>query len=241
MTLMDERIKEIKKFWDTRAKEYGADRQATLREKYLRLLEIKTMKRLIRRYSPKRVLDVGCGNGYSTNLYAREFPDIEFVGMDYSEEMIQHARTSAVPNCHFFVGDVLDRASLTEGDFDIILSQRCLQNLPDYELQQKAIGNLLTHKNPDGHMLLMECSKDGVAQLNGLRMRMGKKPIENIEPWHNNFFEDRLLRADFGAEILYFSSTYMLFAKVIHSRLSPLGYLLPALGKFGYDRLYIIK
>jgi SAM-dependent methyltransferase len=237
---MDERIKAIKKFWDSRAREYGADRQATLREKYLRLLEIKTMKRLIRRYTPKRVLDVGCGNGYSTKLYAREFPGIQFIGMDYSEEMIQYAQQSPVPNCRFFVGDVLDTTSLKEGDFDLIMSQRCLQNLPDYELQQKAINNLLTRKNRDGHMLLMECSKDGVAQLNNLRVRLGKKPIDNIEPWHNNFFEDKSLRADFGARIVYFSSTYMFFAKVLHNRLSALGYLLPPLGKFGYDRLYII-
>lgn len=238
---MDERSKEIKKFWDARAREYGADSQATLREKYLRLLEIKTMKQLIKHYTPKRVLDVGCGNGYSTKLYAREFPNVQFLGMDYSEEMIQHARMSPIPNCCFVVGDVLDKASLKEGDFDIIMTQRCLQNLPDYELQRKAINNLLMRKSASGHLLMMECSKDGVVQLNNVRIRMGMKPLESVEPWHNNFFIDKSIQEDFGAEIVYFSSTYMFLSKVLHSRLSVLGYILPAIGKFGYDRLYIIK
>jgi len=238
---MDARIKEIKKFWDTRAKEYGGDWQATLGEKYLRLLEIKTMKKFIKRYTPKRLLDVGCGNGYSTKMYADEFPSIQFFGMDYSEEMIQYAQKSPIPNCSFFVGDVLDGASFKEGEFDIIMTQRCLQNLPDYECQRRAINNLLMRKSPDGHLLLMECSKDGVAQFNQLCVMMGKKPVDNLEPWHNNFFVDKSLQEDFGAEIVYFSSTYMFLAKVMHPGLSMLGYLLPPIGKFGYDRLYIIK
>jgi len=238
---MDERIKEIKNFWDSRAREFGADCQATLREKYLRLLEIKKMKQMIKRYNPRRVLDVGCGNGYSTKLYAGEFPSIQFYGMDYSEEMIQHAQKNPLSNCSFFVGDVLDETSLKEGQFDLIMTQRCLQNLPDYDCQHKAINNLLTRKNPNGHLLLMECSKDGVAQFNRLRARLGKKPLDGLEPWHNNFFMDKSLQEDFGAEIVYFSSTYMFLAKVMHSRLSVLGYVLLPLGKFGYDRLYIIK
>lgn len=238
---MDERIKEIKKLWDTRAKEYGANCQATLGEKNLRMLEIKTMMKMIKRYNPKRVIDVGCGNGYSTKIYASEFPLVQFFGMDYSEEMIRHAKLSPIRNCSFFVGDVLDEASFNEREFDIIITQRCLQNLPDYEQQRRAINNLLLLKRPAGHLLLMECSKDGVAQLNQLRINLGLKPLENIEPWHNNFFIDSLLREDFGAEIIHFSSTYMFLTKVINTRLSKVGYLLPPIGKFGYDKLYIIK
>jgi SAM-dependent methyltransferase len=238
---MDERIKEIKKFWDSRATEFGPQCEATLREKYLRLLEIKIMKRLIRYYRPSKVLDVGCGNGFSTKIYALAFPSTKFFGMDYSEEMINHARNIASPNCSFFVGDVLDPESLEKGPYDLIMTQRCLQNLPDYDLQKQAIGNLLAIKNSTGPLLLMECSKDGVKQLNGYRTRLRMKPLENIEPWHNNFLIDKLLKTDFGANITYFSSTYMFLSKILHPRLSSLGYLLPSIGKFGYDRLYIIK
>lgn len=244
---MSRRVDEIKKFWDDRAKEFGEDWRATLGEKYLRLLEIKTMTGLIKSYRPGRVLDVGCGNGYSTKLYANSFPNIEFIGIDYSEKMIQQANKSPVKNCNFVIGDVLNTNLLPEGVFDLIITQRCLQNLTDYESQQQAINNLISKKSIHGALLLMECSKDGVEQLNRFRTKMGLKPFENIEPWHNNFFHDNKLRKDFNADIVYFTSTYMFLVKLITIHpwvslfLSVLGYHLPQFGKFGYDRLYIIK
>jgi hypothetical protein len=65
--------------------------------------------------------------------------------------------------------------------------------------------------------------------------------LDNIEPWHNNFFRDTALVDDFGARVVHFTSTYMFISKVISSRFSRLGYLLPQIGKFGYDKLYIIS
>ncbi len=238
---MEDRTAKIKKFWDTRANEYGSDWKATLGEKYLRLLEIKTMIKLIRHYQPLRVMDVGCGNGYSTRMYAHKFPSTQFIGVDYSEEMIKNAKRISAQNCEFYVGDVLKLDSLPDGVFDLIITQRCLQNLVDYESQQKAINNLKVKKSHKGILLLMECSKDGVKQLNDLRLKFGREPLENIEPWHNNFIIDRNLIKDFGANIIHFSSTYMFLSKVISSRLASLAYLLPSMGKFGYDKLYFIK
>jgi len=240
---MDEKTKKIKDFWDERADKWGAVWPATLAERWLRMTEIKTIMKYIQRRKPKSVLDIGCGNGFSTKEYARKFPMIKFFGLDYSEKMIEHAKKEPVDNCHFVVGDVLDPDSFPAGKFDIVTTQRCIQNLPDYESQAMAINNLRAKKSPDGVLLLMECSRDGVAQLNTLRMKLRMKPIENIMPWHNNFLTDQKVIDDFGAKIEYFSSTYMFLAKVLplHPRLWVIGYLLPPIGKFGYDRLYIIK
>lgn len=238
---MDEHTKKIRKFWDDRAKEYGDDWQATLGEKYLRLLEIKKMVKLITQYKPKRVLDVGCGNGYSTKIYANKFPNVEFVGIDYSSEMIFQANRSLIGNCNFFEGDVLDLGSFPSGVFDLIITQRCLQNIPDYERQRAAINNLLVKLSQNGILLLMECSKDGVEQLNNCLIRIGKKPVDNIQPWHNNFFRDCNLISDFKATVVHFTSTYMFLSKIIHPALTLVGFILPAIGKFGYDKLYIIK
>lgn len=232
---------EIRKFWDSKAREHGESWKATLGEQYLRLLEIKTMIRFIRKYRPCSVLDVGCGNGYSTKVFAKMFPDIQFVGVDYSEKMISLANKNKGANCKFFLGDILAPDSLPDGKFDLILSQRCLQNLVDYENQRKAIKNLFLKKSSSGVLLFMECSKDGVEQLNKTRIRFGDEPLPGIEPWHNNFFIDRNIIDDFGADVVYFSSTYMFLAKVVHPRLGLLGYMLPPIGRFGYDRLYIIK
>jgi len=234
-------VSEIKEFWDNRAKTYGSDWKATLGEKYLRMLEIKTMKNYIRRFSPNIVYDVGCGNGYSTLVFAQQFPDISFVGIDYSVEMITIAKKNRTPNCKFMVGDVLESDSIPSEKADLIVTQRCLQNLPDYTSQKVAISNLLSKLSKNGVLLLMECSKDGVYQLNKTRNLIFKNPIENIEPWHNRFFIDTDIINDFSAQVIYFSSTYMFISKVIHPIFSSLGYLLPNIGRFGYDRLYLIK
>lgn len=238
---MDEQTKKIKNFWDDRAKEYGVDWRATLGEKYLRLLEIKTMANLIKKYDPKRVLDVGCGNGYSTKVFATKFPSINFVGIDYSSEMISQAKNNQLNNCNFSEGDVLYVESLPDGEFDLIFTQRCLQNIPNYEKQRNAINNLLFKLSTSGILLLMECSKDGVEKLNNFRIKIGQPPIDNIEPWHNNFFIDDNLVNDFSANISHFTSTYMFLSKIIHPSLTRISYILPAIGSFGYDKLYIIK
>ena len=166
---------------------------------------------------------------------------LTFFGLDFSEEMIANALINTPSNCTFVVGDVLNLTTYPEGLFDLILTQRCLQNLPDYPTQYIAIGNLLSKKSHDGRLLLMECSKDGVEKLNRLRQKLGRRPIEDIEAWHNHFMTDNDLINDFRAEIVHFSSTYMFLSKVIHPRLSSFAWLLPAIGTFGYDKLYIIQ
>lgn len=250
---MGNRTEKIKNFWDDRAKEHGENWQATLGEDCLRKLEIRTLIKLIIKYKPTCLLDIGCGNGYSTKIYAKFFPTIQFIGIDYSEQMIQNANMKPVANCKFYVGDVLNYDSLPQGNYDLIITQRCLQNIPDYKSQRIAISNLLRKKSPQGALLLMECSKDGVDQVNKLRVKLGKKPIEGIEPWHNNFFVDNNIVNDFGATIEHFTSTYMFVSRILtsywliarvfnlYNYLVKFASYLPAVGKFGYDKLYIIK
>jgi 2-polyprenyl-3-methyl-5-hydroxy-6-metoxy-1,4-benzoquinol methylase len=68
------------------------------------------------------VLDVGCGSGRALNLMARSFPNSRFVGYDFSEEAIDHARAEAqehgTTNIRF---EVKDAAALDEKErYDLI-------------------------------------------------------------------------------------------------------------------------
>ena len=47
---------------------------------------------VIRALKPRRVLEVGCGNGINLLLLANAFPDIEFAGLELTEAGIQIAR-----------------------------------------------------------------------------------------------------------------------------------------------------
>lgn len=232
---------QIRGFWDERARKFGESQRATLGETYLRHVEIRTMLSRLKQRGPKRALDVGCGNGFSTRTYAAALPDTQFVGIDFSPEMIRVAQDQPVPNATFQFADVTDKATLPAGPFDVVYTQRCIQNLPDYATQCRAIDHLLGLCAPDGVLILNECSRVGVEQLNGLRKNLFLKPIEGIEPWHNCFMIDHQLRRDYGARVEYISSTYMFLAKIINKRLAKYAKHLPSVGRFGYDRFYIIR
>lgn len=78
---------------------------------------------------PKRVLDVGCGPGNSTELLAARFPQAEIVGLDSSPEMIATAR-KRLPSAEFIVADIHDYAPKTP--FDLIFANAVFQWVPDH-------------------------------------------------------------------------------------------------------------
>src|SRR4051812_34507544 len=55
--------------------------------------------------TPKRVLDVGCGDGTSTALIAERWPDAEVVGIDKSRDSLGRAR-QMYPHGDWILGDV---------------------------------------------------------------------------------------------------------------------------------------
>ncbi|GAO39059.1 hypothetical protein SCH01S_25_00390 [Sphingomonas changbaiensis NBRC 104936] len=61
-----------------------------------------------------RYLELGCGQGFGLALIASAYPDIEFVGVDFSPEHIAHARglarAAGLDNVRFVEADFLDLA-----------------------------------------------------------------------------------------------------------------------------------
>ena len=86
---MDERDpKQVKAFWEGRAGQASlSEQEVTHRDVWQRWLEIQTIKPFVT--AGARVLDVGCGNGYTTKQLAPLVGEI--IGMDYGEEMIRRA------------------------------------------------------------------------------------------------------------------------------------------------------
>ncbi|MDD3581415.1 MAG: methyltransferase domain-containing protein [Desulfobacca sp.] len=86
---------QIKAYWEERAELYLADPASTTNDVYLRELDILTIVQVLKTLlgaGPKKVLDVGCGEGYSTLKVAQELPHVSFTGIDYSPNMIRLAR-----------------------------------------------------------------------------------------------------------------------------------------------------
>jgi arsenite methyltransferase len=79
-----------------------------------------------------KVFDVGCGAGWLSRILAKRAPRGRVVGMDISDEMIQHARASSIgaSNLSFVVGTV-DATPWEPDFFDRIITVESSYYWPD--------------------------------------------------------------------------------------------------------------
>src|SRR6188474_2924319 len=87
--------------------------------------------------NPKRVVDLGCGPGNSTELLIERFPDAEVIGLDSSPDMLRQAR-ERLPTGKFVQGDLA--TWLPEEPMDLLFGNAVFQWVPDHE---KVLARLL--------------------------------------------------------------------------------------------------
>ncbi len=98
----------------------------------------------------KNVLDIGTGNGYYLSQLAARFPEKRFIGIDFSEELIDVAnQESNADNVEFFV----DRLETISGNYDFAMLRLVLQHLPN---AATALPRLAEFVVPDGHCLIID-------------------------------------------------------------------------------------
>jgi trans-aconitate 2-methyltransferase len=79
--------------------------------------------------NPKRVADLGCGPGNSTDLLVKRWPDAKVDGIDSSPAMIETAKKSGV-KADFALADIA--AWKPGAAYDVIFSNATYQWLPDH-------------------------------------------------------------------------------------------------------------
>jgi SAM-dependent methyltransferase len=84
--------------------------------------------------------------------------------------------------------DFLQDELALDNDYDYIVSQRFLINLMEWELQQEVLRKLMGVLQPEGRLIILEGSKQGVDELNSFRSILGLSPIP--VKWHNLFFDE---------------------------------------------------
>lgn len=78
-----------------------------------------------------RLLEVGCGSGYYSDVFATLVPGgVDYTGIDYSDAMIERARTR-YPSMAFEVADAT-RLPYADGAYDIVFNGVSLMHIIDY-------------------------------------------------------------------------------------------------------------
>jgi SAM-dependent methyltransferase len=80
-----------------------------------------------------RVLDVGCGNGALYAALKDHAPQMDYVGIDFSEDAIRQAR-ERFPEARFLVGDALHPQKEWGGVFEYIIFNEVLYYVPALEV-----------------------------------------------------------------------------------------------------------
>jgi len=133
----------------------------------------------------KDVLEIGCGNGYTLNLLKQKFPDYNFNGLDFSEDLLKIAVNRKLDNVSFCQGDARN-LQFNDGSFDVIFTERCIINLLTWEEQQQALNEMHRILRKGGYILFMESFTDGYENLNKARTELGLDAI--AMPHHNLYF-----------------------------------------------------
>ena len=97
----------------------------------------------------KKVLDLGCGVGYGSNILADAAREV--VGLDISEEAIEYARKNYTrPNLEFRVDNAL-HCSLESGSFDVVVCLEVIEHLDDY---RGLLGEIRRLLKPGGRAII---------------------------------------------------------------------------------------
>lgn len=91
-----------------------------------------------------RILDAGCGSGFSSSLWMNPQWEGEFwIGVDISEAIdVAQERLRSIKNTHFIQGDIL-QLPFRENTFNTIFSEGVLHHTPSTERALKSLTPLL--------------------------------------------------------------------------------------------------
>jgi trans-aconitate 2-methyltransferase len=107
-------------------------------EQYLAFEEQRTrpardLARSVQVENPRRVVDLGCGPGNSTEVCAERWPEASIVGIDSSAAMIEKAR-SRYPSREWRQADIAEWAREEGGErFDVVFANAALQWVGEHE------------------------------------------------------------------------------------------------------------
>jgi trans-aconitate 2-methyltransferase len=157
----------------------------------------------IRLPAPRRVIDLGCGPGNSTQVLAERWPDADVTGLDSSEEMLRRA-SEKYPHQKWELGEI-DQWTPPQ-PYDLVFSNAAYQWVPDHA---RVMPHLLQQVIPGG-VLAFQVPANLDAPAHESMRRVAASPAwqpyfpEKIREWHAHqaaFYCDALAGASSHLDI----------------------------------------
>lgn len=157
-----------------------------------------------------RVLDAGCGTGYLTRKLAGRGASV--VGVDLSDRMIEIARRSA-PDLDLRVDSVTELATLNDAEFDLLISNYVLMDVPDLESTITSFARVLRPRGAAVVIFSHPCFPQG--------RRSEGAGGESSYRWDLPYFERRRMVdppwAHFTSEFIWFHRPLSDYWKAFHA------------------------
>ncbi|MDR1878408.1 MAG: class I SAM-dependent methyltransferase [Bacteroidales bacterium] len=115
--------------------------------------KLEYLKRLVP-YTPKSILEYGCGVGLYIPYLKECFPNAEIYGCDVSPESIRQVSEN-IPDCHFDLIEVPEDLKVYEGKIDCVFVNCVLHHIPPEEHKQWLTA-LYTYMKKDTYLVIFE-------------------------------------------------------------------------------------
>ena len=120
----------IKDHYKTQAQKHKDSALSTMEDPITRQKEVTLIQNFFKLPAIKKdgltVLEIGCGNGYTLSHLSTLFPEYKFTGLDFSEDLLEIARSRNLKNVPFQQGDARN-LQFEDESFDVIFTERCIR------------------------------------------------------------------------------------------------------------------
>lgn len=211
----------VKDYWTNKAMQGGEN--ATIKDLDFVKMETKIVLERLKQFKVKKLLDVGCGNGYMTVEYAKIIDAV--TGVDYMAKFIEEAKKRHITDdnidkLHFQIANALE-LPFKDNIFDTVIFSRTLINLESLEDQWKAIAEAKRVLKKSGILIMVEVSIQGMKALDNMRTMFNIEPMK--KHWHNTYLDKskllQYLKTDFKIIEDKNFGIYCLISKIVHSLL----------------------